>query len=259
MPSISLILGSVLCTALIVGLLISGLCQAETAGSFSTAKKWAEDVYGDRRISFYCGCQYSSSKVVDKESCGYVPRKPFTRSGKINIRANRIEWEHVLPASFMGNGLACWGKGRGQFDQCVRSNRKLISGRDCCQKVNKTFKRAHNDLVNLVPVIGEINANRSDHRYGIVEGETRKYGMCDFEFENNVAEPRMIVRGNIARIQLYLLEKYGSDLGFSFDADRLNMLHEWSDIDPVSDLEIKKNRRICLKQGFGNTLVSDCD
>jgi len=232
--------------------------QAETAGSFSTAKEWAEDVYGNGRVTFYCGCSYSASKVVDKESCGYVPRRPFTRSGKINKRANRAEWEHVLPASIMGKGLTCWGKGRGKFPQCVKSNGKLISGRACCQKVNKTFRRAHNDLVNLVPAIGEINADRSNHRYGIVEGEPRKYGLCDFEFRNRVAEPRIGVRGNIARIQLYLLEKYGSDLGFSFSADRLEMLQEWDDVDPVSEVEIKKNIKLCRKQGFGNPLVSDC-
>jgi deoxyribonuclease-1 len=180
--------------------------QAENiAGSFSTAKKWAEEsVYHDRRISFYCGCSYSEGKEVNQKSCGYSPRKPLTSSGKENTRDNRIEWEHVLPASLMGGHLSCWGSERGQFSQCVKSNGSLRSGRECCQKVNDTFRKAHNDLVNLTPAIGEVNGDRSNHRYGIVDNEPREYGACDFEFENNVAEPAVRIRGDIARIQLYI-------------------------------------------------------
>ena len=48
--------------------------------------------------------------------------KPITSIGKQNIRDNRIEWEHVLPASKMGSHLACWGDDRGQFPKYVKLN-----------------------------------------------------------------------------------------------------------------------------------------
>jgi len=243
---------------LIFVILLSSLnVFAENAGSFSTAKKWAESIYSDHRTSFYCGCIYSAGKVVDKASCGYSPRKPFTRSGKVNKRANRIEWEHVLPASLMGQQLACWGSARGQYEQCVKSNGKLKSGRDCCLKVNDAFRHAHNDLVGLVPAIGELNADRSNYRYGIIEGESRKYGACDFEVENRIAEPPKKVRGDIARIQLYLLGAYGPDLGFLFDEPRFQMLRKWDVEDPVTDWERQRNKRIRAKQGGGNPLVDE--
>ncbi len=187
----------------------------DISGSFSTAKRWAEKhIYHDKRLSFYCGCSYTANKDVDQTSCGYTPRKPFTSTGKENTRDNRIEWEHVLPASLMGNHLACWGADRGKFSQCVKSDGKLYSGRKCCQRVNDVFRKAHNDLVNLVPAIGEVNGDRFNHRYGIVPGEPRKYGQCDFEFEDNVAEPAASIRGDIARMQIYMLETYGPELGF---------------------------------------------
>jgi len=233
--------------------------HAEIAGSFSTAKKWAESIYSDRRISFYCGCTYSIGKVVDKASCGYSPRRPFTRSGKVNKRANRIEWEHVLPASLMGQQLACWGSERRQYEQCVKSTGRLRSGRDCCLKVNDTYRRAHNDLVGLVPAVGELNADRSNYRYGLIEGEPRKYGACDFEVQNRVAEPPEEIRGDISRIQLYLLGAYGPELGFDFDEPRLEMLRKWDAEDPVSDWERERNRRIRARQGSGNSLVGGCD
>jgi len=37
--------------------------------------------------------------MIDKKSCGYIPRNKFTKKGKINERANRIEWKHILQAN----------------------------------------------------------------------------------------------------------------------------------------------------------------
>lgn len=98
----------------------------EIPSSFSKANKLAlTQVYKGHHRSFYCGCSFNNKKQVDQASCGYEPRTPITRSGKENIRDNRIEWEHVLPASKMGSHLACWGTERRGFPQCVKSNGKL--------------------------------------------------------------------------------------------------------------------------------------
>ncbi len=66
-----------------------------------------------------------------------------------------------------------------------------------------------------------------------MKGEPRKYGECDFEFEYNVAEPAEKIRGDITRIQLYMLNKYGTELGFTFSLERLQMLNEWAELDPI--------------------------
>ena len=39
--------------------------------------------------------------MIDRDSCGYVPRNEYTKSGKKNERARRIEWEHVIPVPFI--------------------------------------------------------------------------------------------------------------------------------------------------------------
>lgn len=206
---------------------------ADIPSSFRKAKKLAlTQVYKDHHKSFYCGCSFNDKKQVNQDSCGYKPR---TRSGKENIRDNRIEWEHVLPASKMGSHLTCWGSERRQFPQCVKSNGKLKSGRDCCQKVNRDFRNAHNDLVNLTPAIGEVNADRSNLAYAEIIGESRAYGQCDFEYDtvNKVAEPAGRIRGDIARIQLYLENTYGEVLGFKFSAAKRAMLDLWNEKDPM--------------------------
>ena len=234
---------------------------ADIPSSFSKAKKLAlSKVYKDHHQSFYCGCSFNDNKQVDQASCGYEPRTPITRSGKENIRDNRIEWEHVLPASKMGSHLACWGSERSQFPKCVKSNGKLKSGRDCCQKVNVNFRNAHNDLVNLTPAIGEVNADRSNLPYSEIIGEKRAYGQCDFEYDkaNKTVEPASIIRGDIARVQLYLENKYGEVLGFKYSAEKKLMLEQWNVKDPVSNWEKERNQRICKAQGSGNELVSEC-
>jgi len=235
---------------------------ADMPSSFSKAKKLAlSQIYKDHHLTFYCGCSFNDKKQVDQASCGYEPRTPITKSGKENIRDNRVEWEHVLPASKMGNHLACWGSQRSQFPQCVKSNGKLKSGRDCCQKVNRNFRNAHNDLVNLTPAIGEVNADRSNLPYSEIIGEKRAYGQCDFEYDkvNKTVEPASNIRGDIARIQLYLEKKHGEVLGFKYTADKKLMLEQWNENDPVSDWEKERNKRICKAQGSGNELVSQCN
>jgi deoxyribonuclease-1 len=161
----------------------------------------------------------------------------------------------------MGSHMACWGKERRQYPQCVKSNGKLKSGRDCCQKVNRDFRNAHNDLVNLTPAIGEVNADRSNLPYAEVLGEKRAYGQCDFEYDkvNKVVEPAAQIRGDIARIQLYLEQTYSDVLGFKLSAGKRAMLEQWNAKDPVTDWELERNKRICKAQGTGNELVSACN
>jgi len=69
----------------------------------------------------------------------------------------------VLPVSKVGGHLAV--SERRQLPQCEKSNGKLKSARDCCQKVNLDFRNAQNDLENLIPAIGEVNAYRSNLPY----------------------------------------------------------------------------------------------
>lgn len=86
--------------------------------------------------------------IIENEQF-YTPRNAFTNKGKENLRAKRIEWEHVMPAHNFAHHLPCWKEG----------------GRKACKK-DKTFKTMEADMHNLVPEIGEVNADRSNFRYG---------------------------------------------------------------------------------------------
>ena len=151
--------------------------------SFSQSKKDLERIYADHAITFYCGCKYDKRKkgnMIDRSSCGYVPRNPTTKAGKVNPRTTRIEWEHVVPAENFGRQFTCWRDGA---PECVDSKGKAFKGRKCCEKASQQFRIMQADMHNLVPAIGELNGDRSNLRYDFEEARKGQYGECRFEVD----------------------------------------------------------------------------
>ena len=98
------------------------------------------------------------------------------------------------------------------------------------------------DMMNLVPAIGEINNDRSNFRFGEKLPKKGQYGKCEFEVDskNKIAYPKKEIRGDIARIYLYMSKTYNINLS---KKDR-KMFEKWDEEDPISEWEIKKNKRI---------------
>ncbi|WNC69961.1 endonuclease [Thalassotalea nanhaiensis] len=223
--------------------------------SFSTAKKRAEKyVYYDQVKTFYCGCDYvfddtedfdndgnTSESMIMPNACGYVPRTPITSSGNANARISRIEWEHVVPAAQFGQHRACWHPSGND------------NSRRNCARTDISFKFAEGDMHNLVPAVGELNGDRSDFRFSNVAGEPRVYGQCDFEvdFDSDTAEPTDNVKGDIARIYLYMIQKNDAQV----TDDEKAMFEEWNKLDPVSGWECMRDERISRVQGNHNPFV----
>lgn len=44
------------------------------------------------------------------------------------------------------------------------------------------------DMQNLFPSVGEINEDRPNFKCGEIDGEERKYGQCDFEVGERIAD-----------------------------------------------------------------------
>ena len=205
---------------------------AEPPSSFSAAKRIAWEINADHKETFYCGCNYSGpDNTPDLASCGYEVRKQ-------EARANRIEWEHVMPAYDFGRALQCWQEG----------------GRKNCQKNSEEFKRAEADLVNLVPSLGETNGDRSNMRLGtIASKDFYQYGRCDsrVSFAERTFQPRPEVRGWVARTYWYMRDTYGIQI-----SNQQNQLFTaWDRQYPVTDWERLRNRRIVAIQGRGNPYV----
>ena len=114
-----------------------------------------------------CGCPYvrkgRSGGDIDRAACGLEARKNEKRS-------DRVEWEHVVPASWMGEGRACWIEGD---SLCVKKDGKTFKGRKCCLKpgVDRGFVATDNDLHNLFPAGGEVNGDRLNHPFAAEAGD----------------------------------------------------------------------------------------
>ena len=204
--------------------------------SFGKSKRLlATKIYPNHQKAFYSNCDYiiKEKKLIPlPKTCGFHYRKNKNRS-------ERIEWEHIVPAWHFGHQLHCWQNG----------------GRMTCRNKNSKFKQMEADMHNLVPAIGEINGDRSNFKYGMIEGEKRLYGKVDMEisFSDKRAEPRPAVRGDIARTYFYMRDRYG----LSISKPQEKMFIAWNNLDPVDSWEKKKNQMVKELQGDENMYITN--
>ena len=226
-------------------LLSSGAYSQNTQiTSFSKSKKLLLKIYKENPVTLYCGCTFKGKKP-NLSSCGYVPKKD-------RKRANRIEWEHVVPAHAFGQSFSEWRTGH---PKCVSKNGKKFKGRKCAQKINEEYRRMQADMFNLYPAIGEVNGRRSNYSMGIIEGEKREFGKCDVEIKSRKVEPREEIRGEIARTYMYMDSVYPSRGIIS--KKNWELFELWNKSDPVDEWECERAKRIENIQGNRNEIVLD--
>lgn len=217
-----------------VALVQVSLAKAAAPDDFAQAKRIASKVFSQVNTDFYCGCpiRWQAGKgIPDLKQCGYQVRKN-------GPRAQRIEWEHVMPAQQFGSSTVCWQTG----------------GRDLCSQKDQAFRRIEADLYNLRPVIGEVNGDRAHFRFAELASEPVQYGACPFQvdFQRQLAEPAQSVRGDIARIYFYMADRY--QVRLSKREELLFM--RWHQQDPVDDAEQALTQRIAQTMGWPNPFVS---
>lgn len=179
----------------------------------------------DSQVDYYCGCPYEF--ILDNATGNYKPTIIITecpyKSRKDNKQYKHIEYEHIVPKSHL--------------------------------KQNKRYSEFSKDLHNLIPVLAELNRDRGNRPYGIIAGEERKYGLCDFEvdFKADVVEVREDIRGDVARVWLYMSDKYKFDI----PEEQLNIFLLWHRLDPPDDTERKRDKKIKELQGDSNPYIAD--
>ena len=218
------------------------LSQNTQITSFSKSKKLLRKLYKDNPVTLYCGCSYKGKKP-NLSSCGYIPKKN-------NKRANRIEWEHVVPVHVFGQSFSEWRDGH---PKCVLENGTKFKGRKCTEKVSEEYRRMQAEMFNLYPAIGELNGRRSNYSMAIIKGEKREFGKCYVEIKNKKVEPRESIRGEIARTYIYMDSVYPGR-GIISKKNR-KLFDAWNKSDPVDQWECERARRIEKIQGNRNDVV----
>lgn len=184
----------------------------------------------------FLGVLYNKYKTILESNKNYTPRKPFFKSGKENYRTRNVEFEHIMPAENFGRQLSCWKEG----------------GRKAC-KNNITFNEMEADMHNLVPSIGELNADRTNYKFAADKVKVGQYGKCEFQvdFKSKRVYVRDDIKGDIARIYFYMSDKYNVTLS----KQERKMMEVWNKLDPVDEWERIKNRRVVKLQGNLNKYV----
>ncbi|MGL5388464.1 MAG: deoxyribonuclease I [Enterobacterales bacterium] len=217
---------------LLVVLTASSGAQAKGINNFTQAKAAAAKINQDAPGSFYCGCKIDwqgKKGIPNLNSCGYQVRKNAQR-------AERIEWEHVVPAWQFGHQLQCWQQG----------------GRKNCNK-DPVYRQIEIDLHNLQPAIGEVNGDRNNFMYSQWRGGEGQYGQCEMkvDFKNKQAEPPARARGAIARTYFYMRDRYQLPLS----RQQTQLFEAWNRLYPVSAWECQREARIAIVQGAHNPYI----
>ncbi|MGK0366897.1 MAG: deoxyribonuclease-1, partial [Thermoproteota archaeon] len=183
-------------------------------------------------------------KKVSHQECGYS-------YNKYKKRSRRLEWEHIVPAHAFGQSFSEWRDGH---EKC-KNRKKSYKGRRCAHKVSKKFKFMEADMYNLFPSVGSINATRSNYSMAVItEKAGKKFGKCDVKILNRKIEPPNHVKGDIARVYLYMDQAYP---GHGIISNKNSKLFaSWNLIDPIDDAECNRVEKIASIQGNINPFVS---
>lgn len=219
--------------------------QNKSINKFRKAKKEIAKIFGKSGKTFYCQCDYNNKKI-SHQNCGYQ----FDKHKK---RSTKLEWEHIVPAEAFGQSFREWREGH---PDCKNRKKKLFKGRNCAGKVNEEFNLMEADLYNLRPAVGSINAMRSN--YSMTDGLSDKaklFGRCDMRIENRKVQPPDHIKGDIARIYMYMNKSYP---GRGIISNKNEKLFEaWDKLDPVDKNECELALAIKKIQGNSNTFVED--
>lgn len=209
--------------------------------TFSTAKKIAFDLFSSHKITLYCGCSYDREKQIDLTSCNMNTAQHIER-------ANRVEWEHMMPAENFGRYHQCW-----QEKLCVNQKTgKEYKGRKCCEKIDPEFRRKEAELYNLWPAVGAVNQERSNFTFGILENKRGYYG-CEFEADRDlkIAEPPDRAKGVVARANLFMADKYQVELS----KEQKQLLQKWNKQFPPEFWELQWAEEVANIVGYRNPYI----
>lgn len=237
---------------IIISLLITTLITTTTFAtnqeikSFSKAKNFLEkQVYNNHRTTLYCGATFDAEKRV-------TPPQGFI-TNKYVKRAKKIEWEHVVPAENFGRTFSEWRDGH---NQCINSKGKEFKGRKCAEKVNFEYRYMQSDMFNLYPVIGAVNALRSNYNFTMLPTIKSDFGSCSMKIDNRKAEPPEISRGQIARTYLYMDNTYKR---YNMSKSQRQLMDAWDKMYPVNTWECKRVKKISnLQKSKNNIVLSRC-
>jgi deoxyribonuclease-1 len=217
----------------------SFIVLANPPANFQWAKREADKIFANYRMTLYCNCKFNPFKEIDLKSCHMEEAQAIKR-------AHRVEWEHIMPAQNFGQHFKCWQ------EKLCQTKGKSYKGKACCTRIDANFRAAEAELYNLWPAEGLINQARSNFRYATLHGVLNYYG-CPFALDKvkRRVEPEDRIKGLVARANLFMSDKYGIRLSSS----QRKLFLEWDRRFPPSSVEMRWSEKVFKVEGYYNPYI----
>ena len=120
------------------------------------------------------------------------------------------------------------------------------------------------DLHHIRPSESNVNSNRGNLRYGNVSGGKTSTGSNSSKvggyYSSSYFEPLDNVKGDVARICLYMYVRYGGESQYTCGNitkvfQSVDVLLEWCELDPVDTWEMGRNEVVAAYQGNRNVFI----
>ena len=238
------------------------LFAAEPVGYYNSAVGMSDealmtalrDIIRDHKEVSYSAGLLSAFRTVDTDSEGYIidiysncRYKPNDNGSSASHVGEGYNREHSFPRSWFGGEVA----------------------------------PMNTDVFHVYPTDIKVNSQRANYPYGVCDSGTRltygtyvakgKLGASTYPgYSGTVFEPDDEYKGDLARTYFYMATCYKFELpswpgspqldyrtnGYkAFSTWTINMLMEWTRMDPVSEKEIKRNEGIYGIQGNRNPFI----
>ena len=215
--------------------------------SFQRAKNWLlNDVYKDHHTTIYCGATFTADKRI-------IPLTGFYTERYQN-RADKLEWEHIVPAENFGRIFPEWREGH---PTCLNAKNEPFKGRKCAEQASKEYRFMQADMYNLYPAIGSVNALRQNYNFTQFQSDTQSsFGTCLMKIQDKKAEPPAPARGIIARTYLYFEDAYHR---YRMSDSQRKLMQAWDKTYPVDEWECERACRIqTLQKNINRVLKGKC-
>ncbi len=137
---------------------------------------------------------------------------------------------------------------------------------------------AGTDIHHLRPALNTYNSTRGNTPYGIIEDKStaKRLGDTDNFYTSTIFEPSNEIKGDIARVLMYVYTRYSNTLSSSenelgargdlkisnvvytrenTDTAAWNLLLSWNELDPVNHLEMERNNNAQDIEGNRNVFI----
>jgi deoxyribonuclease-1 len=109
------------------------------------------------------------------------------------------------------------------------------------------------DLYNLWPEIGELNGLRNNFSMAEIAGSAMTFGACTAKIAGRKFEPMDIAKGTVARVYMYMDQKY-TGRGIISEKNR-KLFVSWDAQHPVTDYECEIGRKVFAIQHNENPIL----